>query len=269
MAAAPKISVVVPFYNAGRFLAQAVDSVRAQTFRGWELILVDDASTDASRALARRLAGAGKIRVLAHRRRQGAFAARLTGAENARARLLALLDADDEWHPRLLEERLASYREAFGARPGIAYGPGVFVWEDGAPRDLRIQRVPKPGVYAPPRLLRDFIADCFVRAPLTTGTLVHRAIVLEATAHAAQARPGIEDLYLWLHAALRYPAVVDAKPLFWYRRHPKSHFARIVSGGRFARLRERQLRWLLRHLKDSGLDQDRRLARAVEAARTR
>jgi glycosyltransferase involved in cell wall biosynthesis len=108
---APAVSVITPVWNAAATLAATVASVRAQAFPDWEMLLVDDGSTDGSRALGRALAAADpRIRVLGWERNRGTAAARNEGIRAARGRFLAFLDADDLWYPEKLERQLAHMR---------------------------------------------------------------------------------------------------------------------------------------------------------------
>lgn len=105
------VSVVTPVWNAEATLAETVASVRAQGFADWELLLVDDGSTDGSAALLRRLAAAEpRIRLLANGRNLGAAAARNHGIRAARGRWIAFLDADDLWRPEKLALQIAFMR---------------------------------------------------------------------------------------------------------------------------------------------------------------
>lgn len=103
MANQPLISVIVPVYNAEEYLRQCVESVLAQTYSNWELILVDDGSTDYSGKmcdLAARSSARIKVR---HTKNRGVSAARNTGLDMMRGRYVAFLDADDMLHPQFLE----------------------------------------------------------------------------------------------------------------------------------------------------------------------
>ena len=101
----PKVSVVVPCYNAAAFLTRAVNSIRNQTFRNWEMILVDDGSTDATPKVAQQLAQEDpRIRLLKHPTNRGVSAARNTGIAAARSEYVTLLDADDEYLPDYLKQ---------------------------------------------------------------------------------------------------------------------------------------------------------------------
>jgi glycosyltransferase involved in cell wall biosynthesis len=107
----PAITVVIPTHDRRERLKDCLDSVAGQTFDDFEVVVVDDASTDGTRAL---FAGYARSRpgwrLHRHRRRLGAAAARNTGLRLARAPLIAFLDSDDLWHPRKLETQLRFLR---------------------------------------------------------------------------------------------------------------------------------------------------------------
>jgi len=107
MSNSPLVSVITPVYNSARFLSEAVASVAAQTFKDWEMVIVDDGSTDGSVRHARDLAGRERrIRFSALGANCGAAVARNTAIENARGRYIAFLDSDDQWLPAKLEKQL-------------------------------------------------------------------------------------------------------------------------------------------------------------------
>jgi glycosyltransferase involved in cell wall biosynthesis len=97
-----KISVVIPAYNAARFLPRCLESVFAQTLKPDEVIVVDDGSTDNTAALAAELGA----RIIS-RPNSGPAAAKNTGIRNASSEWIALLDADDMWAPEKLERQAA------------------------------------------------------------------------------------------------------------------------------------------------------------------
>lgn len=105
------VSIVIPVYNAEKFIKETVASVLNQTWQGWELLLIDDGSADGSRALLEQFAEQDeRIRVF-HLTGGGAAAARNTGTRNAKGRYLAFLDADDLWEQEKLEQELRFLRE--------------------------------------------------------------------------------------------------------------------------------------------------------------
>ena len=101
------VSIIVPVYNAGAYIEETIDMVRAQTYENWELILVDDCSEDESRKKIEGRQEQDRIRLIAKKSNEGAARARNTGIEAARGRYIAFLDADDVWAPEKLEKELA------------------------------------------------------------------------------------------------------------------------------------------------------------------
>lgn len=123
------VSVIMPAYNSARFLAESVRSVQAQTFGGWELIVVDDGSTDETAAVARGFVEADpRVRYVA-RPNGGQAAARNTGLGEARGPLVAFLDSDDLWLPEKLAAQLAVLEDR---GVDLVYTDGHIFSEDGA-----------------------------------------------------------------------------------------------------------------------------------------
>lgn len=116
------VSIVVPVYNAGAYIEETVGMVCAQTYRQWELLLVDDCSGDDSRerieAFCRR---DERIRLIVKERNQGAALARNTGVRNSKGRYIAFLDADDVWLPGKLEKELRFMEERQAAFAFTSY----------------------------------------------------------------------------------------------------------------------------------------------------
>lgn len=124
----PAVSVVIPCFNAARFLQRSIESVVGQTHRDLELIVVDDGSTDDSVAVAREMASTdARVRVHVLSERRGVAAARNAGLEVARGKYVAFLDADDWWMPAKLEKQLAA---AAARAAGLVYS-AVEVRDEG------------------------------------------------------------------------------------------------------------------------------------------
>lgn len=101
------VSIIMPAFNAERFIDEAVKSVQAQSYTSWELLIVDDCSTDRTFAHARLLADAdARVRCTRLERNSGAAMARNRAMEMARGQYMAFLDADDLWHPDKLTRQL-------------------------------------------------------------------------------------------------------------------------------------------------------------------
>jgi len=106
----PTVSVVIPTYNRAELLTRAIDSVLAQTYDDFELLVVDDGSTDDTEAVVTAYDD-DRVRYLAHETNRGANPARNTGIEAAEGEFVAFLDSDDEWRPRKLEAQLDRLEE--------------------------------------------------------------------------------------------------------------------------------------------------------------
>lgn len=138
------ISIVVPVYNAERFLNETVKTVQNQTYQNWELLLVDDCSTDMSLAIAQDYAGKdARVRSVRQETNQGAANARNRGIQEAKGRYLCFLDADDLWAPEKLEEELA-----FMAKKQAAFVFTGYEFADEAGNGLgKVVRVPEEITY--------------------------------------------------------------------------------------------------------------------------
>lgn len=106
---APMVSVIMPTYNRGRSISRAIESVRAQTHAAWELLIVDDGSTDDTFSVIDSFASDPRIRLLRQDHR-GVSAARNTGLLNARGEWIFYLDSDNRWSPRFIGSMLAYLR---------------------------------------------------------------------------------------------------------------------------------------------------------------
>lgn len=142
---AEKVSIVVPVYNAAAYLEKTVEMVRLQTFDSWELILVDDHSSDESRTILERLASEDDRIVVMEQEngRKGAAGARNLGTRHASGRYLAFLDADDVWRADKLEKELAFLKEKDAAFVFTAYEFG----DEEAKGTGKLVRVPEQLTY--------------------------------------------------------------------------------------------------------------------------
>ncbi len=129
--AAPMVSIVIPAYNASEHIVQAIDSVAAQTISGWELIVVDDGSTDSTAAVvSARIDGLRNARLIS-KENQGVSHSRNLGASEAQGSIVAFLDADDSWLPSKLEAHLA--RMEADPRLAVTFARVEFMDASGRP----------------------------------------------------------------------------------------------------------------------------------------
>jgi glycosyltransferase involved in cell wall biosynthesis/SAM-dependent methyltransferase len=259
----PLVSVVAIFLNAERFLAEAIQSVIAQTYPTWELLLVDDGSSDGSSAIARGLADRepNRVRYLEHpgHRNQGMSASRNLGLHHARGEYLALLDADDVWLPEKLERQVAILE----AHPQVALLFGAplywFGWTERSEdrqRDYVIDlKVPVDRAYDPPHLLLPFLQRA-APTPCPSDVLVRRAAALSVDgfeAHFVGVNMVYEDQAFFSKLLLRAPAFASGETWDRYRQHPESCYAVSKSTGGREVARQYFLKWFRRYLKDEGL----------------
>ncbi len=142
------ISIIVPVYNAKKYILKTIETVREQTFTDWELLLVDDCSSDGSGELIKEYIDNNpplekKIRYIRHERNKGAAGTRNTGLKEANGRYIAFLDADDIWYPEKLSVEM-QFMEKHDA--GLVYSAYEFGDENGVPNG-RMVRVPKTLTY--------------------------------------------------------------------------------------------------------------------------
>jgi glycosyltransferase involved in cell wall biosynthesis len=146
-AANPTVSIILPTYNRATFLPEAFAAIHAQTFRHWELIVVDDGSTDGTRELVPRLTREfpQPVRYI-YQENQGAYGARNTGLDNATGKYIAFYDSDDLWLPH----HLKNCAESLEANPNIdwVYGACRIVnnatGEELAPSTFYVNSKPRP-----------------------------------------------------------------------------------------------------------------------------
>ena len=130
------VSIVVPVYNAGQFIGETIRHVQSQTYRKWELLLVDDCTTDNSRELISEQTGKdGRIRLVTQKENGGAARARNRGIEEACGQYICFLDADDIWMPDKLEAELAylnHIQQKENPKAGFVFTGYEFADETGA-----------------------------------------------------------------------------------------------------------------------------------------
>ncbi|RWK08190.1 MAG: glycosyltransferase [Mesorhizobium sp.] len=272
MTSLPRVTIITPFLNAEENLAEAIASVRAQTVTDWELLLVDDGSTDNSVKIANDVAAADpRIKVL--RRppgsKRGAAAARNAGIEAGNGDLFAFLDADDLYEPHMLETVLAAADDNPDA--AMIFGPTRW-WYPNSARSDWIE--PTDGLarrlHQPPRLLSRVLLMQDGHVPCTCSVLVRRSAII--TVGGFEERFDLyEDQALWAKLFLRFPVFVTPVTLARYRQHSGSASASATERGLYDRMGKHPARaafldWVAQHLAESGR-QDFRVQWALRLAR--
>jgi glycosyltransferase involved in cell wall biosynthesis len=184
--AAPVVSVVIPTYNRAHIIGRAISSALAQTFQEWELLVVDDGSTDSTEEMVRRVQDL-RVRYLRHDTRRGASAARNTGIRAARGEYVAFLDSDDEWLPKKLETQVEVFRRGPDVLGVVCTG-----WLSNASDGEVKRHMPSGAGRIYHRVLRGA-----ARVTNTTSTLMCRRNVLVAVGGFDEALPALQDHDLW------------------------------------------------------------------------
>jgi glycosyltransferase involved in cell wall biosynthesis len=253
---APLVSVIMIFLNAERFIGEAIDSVLRQTYPHWELLLVDDGSTDASTSIAKCYVAErpNRVRYLEHpgHVNRGMSATRNLGVRNSTGELIAFLDSDDVWMPQKLEQQVAIML----AHPkiGMVCGAAKYwtSWSEALSRDrpdcVVYTGAPQDQVSYPPSLLLQLSPLGKGASPCQGDFIVRREIFDKVGGFEDRFVGAYEDHAFLAKVYLVTPIYVSSTTLMWYRRHPDSCMS-VVSreGKRQAALRE-FLEWLDRYL---------------------
>jgi GT2 family glycosyltransferase len=184
--AGPAVTVVISTFNRAAIVGRAIRSVLAQTCQDWELIVVDDCSTDGTEQAVRSFSDA-RIRYIRHDRNRRQAAARNTGIRCARGEYVAFLDDDDEWLPEKLEKELEVFRNS-DPEVGLVYSGRMMLDQQG--------RVVKIRIPAECGWVHEALLDLdFIRSP--SGAMLKKE-VLDRVEGFDETFLNCEDYELWL-----------------------------------------------------------------------
>lgn len=271
MASNPTVSAVTIFYNEEKFIVQAIESVLQQTFVSWELLLVDDGSTDGSTEMARRYASSHpeRIRYLHHHNHEnrGMSASRNLGVRSARGKYIAFLDADDAWFSHKLAEQVAILDE--NPRVGMVCGASEY-WRSwtGHPDDRdEILRVGASAdtIVEPPGLLLLLYPLGRGTAPTPSGLIVRRSVLDRVGGFEEEFRDMYEDQAFLAKVYLQVPVFVASSCWDRYRLHEGSCVATSNRAGTYHAIRRSFLLWLERYLAKEGV-RDAQIWKALDRA---
>ena len=257
----PIVSVIIPFYNRENFLDESVESVLAQTYQNWELILIDDGSTDQSSIIAREFVEKYPTKIFLHQhengKNRGASSSRNLGIKNAKGDFITFLDSDDVFLPHTLEVEIA----AFGQNPQADVVCGTLqYWFSWTEKQNKKER------------------DFFVNLGLQTGKLYEPPKLLVHNLRAGGRKPGIgcvilrsefakkfdlfqddfmyvsEDQIFWAMTGLYAKIFVLEDCLAKYRQHPHSSSAALVESGSVKADWEKFSVWLENYLCENKIE---------------
>lgn len=259
----PLISCIVIFLNEERFLAEAIDSILAQTYKNWELLLVDDGSTDQSSKIAQSYAEKypHKIRYLEHpnHENKGMSASRNLGVSQAKGKYISYLDGDDVWLANKLERQL----EILTSQPEavMVYGP-LLCWYSwtGNPEDQERDflyglnahgvRLKADCLIEPPTLLSYFLRYSSL---IPSGVLIEKQIIEKVGGSEEIFRGSYEDAVVHTKVCLTSKVYVSSEYWYKYRMHPQSWQRRVIQQGKAATNHLFFLNWAKQYLSDQGV----------------
>ncbi len=265
----PLVSVVLIFLDEQVFLDEAVQSVLDQTLPDWELILVDDGSTDRSTQIAREFASRdARIRYIDHHRHEnrGMAASRNLGVANSSAPYLAFMDADDIWIPTKLAEQI----DLLEQMPDVAMVNGAMVvWHSWDPTAALPDTVVLTGAvgdhrYDPPDAALNIYPLVSVDGA-GVDLMVRRSVFDAVGGFEERFRGMYEDQSFLVKVFLRYPVYISSRPWILYRQHRDSECAR-TNLSAYLRIRADFLDWLQDEVEQLG---DPRVSAALRRARRR
>lgn len=273
MTAKPLVSGIIIFLDEQEFIEEAIRSVFAQSYDTWELLLIDDGSTDRSTQIARDFAARypERIRYFEHEGHQnrGMSASRNLGIKHARGKYIALLDGDDVWLPEKLERQVALMEAT--PRAGMLYGKTEYwhSWSGHVDAQAR-DRVPELGVphdrlFEPPALLTLLYPLGPGTAPCLCSILARTDLVRRVGGFEETFRGFYEDQAFLSKVYLTAPVLVTEGCWDRYRIHSASCSATVKDAGTYDSYRRQYLEWLAGYLSAQGIQEPRVIAATRDA----
>ena len=260
----PIVSVIMIFYNAENFLREAIESVFSQTYPSWELLLVDDGSTENSTVIAQQFSQRypGKVLYLQHSDHQnhGMPAARNLGVQNASGEYIAFLDADDVWLPHKLEEQVAILQKKPEAAMVYGRSKWWYSWT-GRPEDQTLDFLHPLGVHPdtlikPPQLLFSFFLRQEAAIPNPSNILIRKSLLVELKGF-EESFHGFSNLYedqaFIAKVCLKAPVIATNACWDLYRQHSNSSCAVVEKVGQEYEARQFFFSWLASYLSAQGV----------------
>ena len=212
------VAVIIPAYNAERYIAETIDSVIAQTYSDWEMIVVDDGSTDNTKNIVNEYVKQDSRIKYIYQENASQAVARNTGIKYSNGEFIAFLDADDIWMPDKIERQIRLFEDS---SVGLAYTLFVKIDSNSILIPSRNAQVKcfKGNVY------KNIIYDNF----LATSSVILRAGLLSSNGLLFRTgRQGVEDWDLWVRMAQITQFDYIAEPLLRYRVYPGNQSSDIL-----------------------------------------
>ena len=207
------ISVIIPNYNSGKFLGEAIESVVNQTYKNIEIIVINDGSTDNTEEIAKKWQKRDeRVRYLKHKENKGPSAARNTGIKNSRGEYIAFLDADDVWLPKKIEIQINKINDLDA---DLVFS-NWYIWEPI--KNVRVKAFNSNPLGNKEDLLCLFIKKNFGNP----STALLKKSSLEKIGLFDESLKSSEDYDLWLRFILKGMKIVFCiEPFIYSRKHPE------------------------------------------------
>jgi glycosyltransferase involved in cell wall biosynthesis len=230
MISKPVVSVVMPCYQHVKFVGETIISVLNQTFADFELIIIDDASTDGSLETIRKYAGSDyRVNLIEHEENLGVSHSRNEGIHRSRGEFIAFCDADDVWKRQKLELQLQLLRSNPGY--GLTYCDAEIIDPSGQPTGKLFSQV----YPAPKNAVGDMFKGLCRTNFINTQTVLMRRECFDPDIFFDESMRSLEDWWLWLRLAGKHRFLPDTRVLAQYRTHPKN--TSLTQARDFARVR--------------------------------
>ena len=224
MAKRPTVSVIIPTYNRAHLIERAIKSVLNQTYQDFELIIIDDGSTDnTNEVLKKYIESDNRIQYIRHKINKGGSAARNTGIKNSVGKYIAFLDSDDEWLPEKLMEQLNVFKDE-SYEIGAVYSGFQYIDIKGNHKGR--QHIPKSEGYIYDDLLTK---NCVGSA----STILIKKECLDQVELFDETLPSCQDWDMWIKIAKYYKFAFVKAPLVKYYIHYNqisNNFKAVVRG---------------------------------------
>lgn len=263
MKSVPSVSAIIIFFNAEQYIEEAITSVFSQTHTNWELLLIDDGSTDTSTGIAKRFARNVPERVVYlehdHHQNRGMSASRNLGLRHATGDYVAFLDADDVWLPSKLHEQI----DVMERHPSAAMVYGrVLLWHswDDSGNSPGRDRFPHLGVqpdrlFEPPALLANMLTNRFQK-PCPSNALLRRDAFEKFGYPEDSFRGMYEDQVFYTKIMSQAPVYVSGAHWSQYRQHPRSCTIESRKESYYV-VRRPLLEWVKAYLSNQGMRDER------------
>ena len=219
----PKVSVIIPAYNSERFLDRTIRSVINQTYKNWELLVVDDGSTDNTKEIIKSWGQKDeRIRGIFLEQNSGAPAhPKNVGIQNSKGKYIAFLDHDDEWLPTKLEKQIELFEESDNPKLGFVSCNAIYVYTKQS--ITKEYKIPQHKNSFLALLESNFIPGC--------SSIVIKKLAIKNVGFFDENFEMIDDWDMWIRIAQKYDFDFVPESLFKYYIHG-GNITKILSAGK-------------------------------------